>query len=235
MPPKTPDPGWKTGEQLEFLFAHLPDFRACQDDKTLGDFWEKLFNDWYDKWPLPHVMSEAHGSVENTRIMLRKEKNAVRGNSLSHLHRTNLVFPQQIKTWFNNRGRGGDSVKARKDLKLDTNEKRKLAPVQAYCSYAWATLQPIVLARWEGQKMTTTFNDDEDPLEPPSKEPPIPLAFKLKIAKEVFEALPIEAKAEIDLRREEDRLRLTRKISDIKNEEERIAKLQTHQKYRPLN
>jgi hypothetical protein len=152
-----------------------------------------------------------------------------------HLRHTNLTLPQKIKNWFNNRCRGGDGA-GRGDLKLDGNEKRKLASVQAYCSYAWeSTLRAIVLKRWEEQKTSATFEDDEDPPEdpdaPPSPESCIPLAFKLKVAKELFEKLSAEEKKVIDARREEAQKRLTRKIRDIKDEEERVAKLKTHQKY----
>ena len=76
-------------------------------------------------------------------------------------------FLQRIKQWFNNRCRGSDSGKGgRGELKLDIGEKRKLAAVQAYCTYAWDSLRPIVLTRWDQQKKSDTFDDDEDPPEP---------------------------------------------------------------------
>lgn len=127
-----------------------------------------------------------------------------------------------------------DSVRgSRGDLKLDTNGKRKLAPVQAYCSYAWPTLRPIVLTRWEQQKRTDTFDDDDDPPvgEEYSPEACIPLAFKLKIAKELYDGLTAEEKKEIDRRREEDKKKMYRKIPEIDDDEERNAKLRIHQKY----
>jgi hypothetical protein len=142
---------------------------------------------------------------------------------------------QQIKTWFNNRGRGPESAKIRGDLKLDNNGRRKLAAVQAYCSYAWtSTLRPIVLSRWEQQKASTTFADDDDPVPEPGASPDeayIPLSFKLKIAKEMFDQLSQQQKKEIDDRREEDRDKLYRKIPDIPDEEERKEKLRTHLRY----
>jgi hypothetical protein len=147
-----------------------------------------------------------------------------------------LTLAKQIKNWFNNRGRRAESAKAgRGDLKLDTNVKRKLAPLQAYCSHAWeTTLKPIVLTRWEQQKTSTTFADDDDPSEDADGAPAeacIPLAFKLKIAKELFDGLTQEEKDEIDVRREEDWKKLYRKIPKIDDEGERIAKLMIHKKY----
>ena len=141
---------------------------------------------------------------------------------------------QQIKNWFNNR-RGTDSEKVRGSLKLDANEKRKLAPVQAYCSYTWvSTLRPIVLARWQQQKATITFVDEDDPTPDPSVPPEeacIPLSFKLDIAKEMYNGLTQQQKDEIDVRREEDQQKRRRKITEITNDEEREEKLQLHQKY----
>lgn len=121
-------------------------------------------------------------------------------------------------------------------MKLDVNGKRKLAALQAYCSYAWSTLRPIVLARWAAQKTSATFEDEDDPpqaAEGSTDHPDgcIPLSFKLKVAKELYAQLPAEAKKEIDRRREEDRQKLYRRIIDIDDEGERNAKLQVHQKY----
>ena len=144
------------------------------------------------------------------------------------------MFVQQIKQWFNNRCHGSDSAKAtRGDLKLDIGEKRKLVPVQAYCSYAWdSSLRAIVLTRWEQQKKSATFHDDEDPPEDvDDAEEYIPLAFKLKIAKEVYDGLSSDEKKDIDRRHEEDRKKMYRRVFDIDDNEEQIDKLRTHQRY----
>ena len=155
-------------------------------------------------------------------------------------HYSNSTFVQQIKNWFSNRCRGVDNSKVgRGDLKLDLNTRRKLAPTQAYCSYAWDSgLREIVLARWEQQKASATFDDDEDPPEDAdglSTEACIPLAFKLKIVKEVYEGLTADQKKAIDVRRDEDRKKLYRSPHEIEDNGERIAKLEAHQRYRPLN
>lgn len=127
----------------------------------------------------------------------------------------------------------------RGDLKLDVNEKRKLAPLQAYCSYAWhSTLRPIVLTRWEQQKGTLTFNDDEDPPEDAEGSPEeacIPLSFKLKIARELYDQLTKEQKKMINDQREEDKKKMGRRVTDIDDDEERHLKLRVHQRYPDLS
>ena len=121
-------------------------------------------------------------------------------------------------------------------MKLDYNrKKRKRAALQAYCSYAWkSTLRPIVLTRWEQERKTVTFDDDDDPSEDgdaPPEEAHIPLTFKLKIAKELYKQLSPAEKKDIDDRREADKNKMYRKITQIDDDDERHAKLRKHQKY----
>ena len=153
---------------------------------------------------------------------------------VQHPHDANSAIVQQIVRWFHNRCRAA-SAKGRGDLKLDAGDKRKLAPVQAYCSYAWeSTLRRVVLKRWNEQKATMVCSDDDDPpedAEGPPEEVCIPLSFKLQIAKEYYEKLSDEEKKEIDRRREEDRGKLYRTISQIPEDSERIAKLAIHKGY----
>ena len=108
-------------------------------------------------------------------------------------------------------------------MKLNQNEKRKLAPAQAYCTYAWESgLRDIVLARWEEQRSTSDEDDPTTSL--------IPIDFKLKIAKEVYESLDPEEKKAVDARRERDRKQLYMLVQDIQDVEERDKKLAMHQK-----
>lgn len=92
----------------------------------------------------------------------------------------------------------------------------------------------MVLVRWEQQKKSATFEDDEDPLsdtDVSSVEGCIPLAFKLKVAKELYDSLSAEEKKAINLRREEDRKKLYRTIPQITDPGERKAKLELHERY----
>ena len=119
-------------------------------------------------------------------------------------------------------------------MKLDVNEKRKLTAVQAYCSYGWSsTLRPIILTRWAQQKTSATFDDDEDPPEDAEGTPEeacIPLTFKLKIAKELYDGLSSDEKKDIDCRREEDRKKMYHRIPEIDEVDERHKRLQAHQR-----
>lgn len=90
MSPKPADPGWKTGEQLEFLLRRWEDFKRTQNAKTLDKFWPRVFEDWYTNWPISSSPSLAltHGTVEEGRLKLQKAKNTVRPNFYPlHLHR----------------------------------------------------------------------------------------------------------------------------------------------------
>ena len=80
MPPKTSDPGWKTGEQLEFLLSCWKSFKIAQNAKRLDQFWQRVFDEWYSRWPIPSPRASHAGEPpENLRLMAQKEKNAVRG------------------------------------------------------------------------------------------------------------------------------------------------------------
>ena len=233
MPPKVDREEWKSGEQLEFLLFHESGFKLCQDAKKLDRFWLRTFEEWYRRWPLPSPSSTLPEKDRSAALLAaQKEKNTVRDSlHLPPLYHTNPILVQQIKSWFNNRGRG--TAKIRGDMKLDINEGRKLAALQAYCSYEWATLRPKVLARWEQQKKTTTFSDEDDPptdVDVSNTEGCIPLAFKLSVVKSYFDKLGKEERREIDRRREEERNKLHRKLSEITNEGDRVEKLLVHER-----
>jgi len=120
-------------------------------------------------------------------------------------------------------------------LRLGAADKRKLAPVQAYCAYAWDLgLRDTVISEWNKEKRTYMLFDDEDPapgssdtLDPGSH---IPLAFKLKVAKEAYGKLSEEEKKEVDCRREQERDKLYRLVTEITDVEERNKKLLSHEK-----
>ena len=135
--------------------------------------------------------------------------------------------------WFHDRARAG-SKSTRADLRLGQGDKRKLAPVQAYCTYAWDSgLRETVIARWEEQKLSYMSPDEDDPTtdstDTPGSAPHIPINFKLKVAREVYNSLTTEQKKELDDRREEERNKVYRTIQDITDVEERDEKLSLHQ------
>lgn len=106
-----------------------------------------------------------------------------------------------------------------------------LAPVQAYCAYAWESgLREVVISRWEKDKLSHMSTDEDDPT-PGSVTGPashIPINFKLKIAKEIYNKLTDEEKKEINTRREDERKKLYRTIPEINDPEEREKKLLMH-------
>ena len=239
MPPKPTRTDWKTGDQLEFLFGYWRAFKTAQDAKALEPFWNRVFEEWFHEWPVHVTLDEIRefGPMD-APVMHKKEKKAVRNSFVTHLNLANTPL-QKIKQWFHNHGRGGtDTARgSRGELKLDVGEKRKLAAVQAYCSYAWnVSLRNIVITRWQQDRGSRTFDDDEDPQgDGNTMEECIPLAYKLEIAKEVYKGLSADEKKDIDRRREEDRKKMYRRISDIDDDAERLEKLQNHQKYFSLS
>lgn len=75
--------------------------------------------------------------------------------------------------------------------------------------------------------------DDDDPtadsIETPGSGSHIPIDFKLKIAKEVYNELSEEEKKQVDDRREDEWKKMYRLIPEITDAEEREEKLRVHQ------
>ena len=110
-----------------------------------------------------------------------------------------------------------------------------LAPAQAYCTYAWEEgLREIVIARWEQQKLSYMSADEDDPAadqnDAPGSGSHIPIDFKLKVAREVYNSLSPEQRKLVDERREEDRDKVYRAVQEIKDIGEKNEKLTLHQK-----
>ena len=74
-------------------------------------------------------------------------------------------------------------------------------------------------------------SDEDDPV-PGSVGPgaSIPINFKLKIAREVYNSLSTKEKKLVDDHHQEDRSKLYRSIADISDVEERVKKLALHKK-----
>lgn len=131
-----------------------------------------------------------------------------------------------MRTYYHNQARP-NSKSSKSDLGLDQNEKRKLAPAQAYCTYAWDSgLKEIVIARWNEEQSNATANGAASARTSNSN---IPIDFRLKIAKEVYEALPPAERKQIDDRREREWRRIYQPICDIQDDAERDEKLALHE------
>ena len=87
LPPPPPPPpparptrtGWKTGEQLEFLLSHWASFKRSQNNKTLDQFWPRVFDQWHRNWQITpsRASCREYGNPENARLMLQQSKNTV--------------------------------------------------------------------------------------------------------------------------------------------------------------
>ena len=160
----------------------------------------------------------------------RVETNLVRILPLIDLRPFIYIPFQRIRTWYHNHSRPSSRA-TKSDLRLSQNEKRKLAPAQAYCAYAWDNgLRDIVIARWDEQKHLHMCADEDDPPAALVRAPGshIPIDFKLKIAREVYGTLSPEEKKRVDDRREEGRMKLYRTIPEIEDPIEREKKLELH-------
>ena len=233
--PKLPRTAWKTGEQLEYLLSQWPAFISHQTAGKLDRFWPHVYDTWYKNWPInptPQALKQ-HGMREEAILMLRSENNQVRITEFYPHPLITHVPRQRIRTWFHNQARPSSRT-AKSDLRLNQNEKRKLAPAQAYCTYAWNSgLKETVIELWENQKRSDMFTDEDDPspesIGAPDSGDHIPINFKLKVAKDAYNKLSPEEKKQVDERREEDRKKLYRSIQDIESINERDEKLILHQ------
>ena len=124
--------------------------------------------------------------------------------------------------WYHNRARPTPKT-TKSSLRLQKAEKRKLAPAQAYCTYAWDSgLKEIVTARWKQEKQP-----------PPNAEAStsnsIPIDFKIKIAKEIYGALPADEKQKVLDRIEADHKKVHQPIRAISDITEKDKKLSAHE------
>lgn len=77
--PKPSRMAWKTEEQLEHMVTYWGSFLTHQNAGTLERFWPRVYDGWYQRWPItPSSESiKEHGSRENAILALRSENNNV--------------------------------------------------------------------------------------------------------------------------------------------------------------
>ena len=71
---------WKSDDQVNYLISHWLDFKAHQAAGALDRFWPRVFDGWYQKWPVtstPEAVAE-YGSPANAVLALRLGTNSVR-------------------------------------------------------------------------------------------------------------------------------------------------------------
>ena len=105
------------------------------------------------------------------------------------------------------KGQGSSASKS-----LTTGPPKKKAPLQAYVKYYWESkIKQVVIDRWAPTPETDLFGQIEngedqvawEAMGPMEKN--IPLWFRMRVARDLYEAEPDEIKAEVDRRREEER------------------------------
>jgi hypothetical protein len=43
---------WTSDEQKDWLTSMLPSYIASRASDSPSDFWDRLFEDWFEKWPI---------------------------------------------------------------------------------------------------------------------------------------------------------------------------------------
>ena len=78
-----PKKSWVTKEQQEWLFDQLSDLRKAQDARTVPTFFERIYREFHDEWPVPSLTPEeiagAGGEEEKVRTTKEKASEAVSG------------------------------------------------------------------------------------------------------------------------------------------------------------
>ena len=57
-----PKKSWASQEQLDWLYAKLPDFRIAQEAKTTPSFFLKFFKEFHEQWPVPSPTPEENAA-----------------------------------------------------------------------------------------------------------------------------------------------------------------------------
>ena len=234
--PKPSKTSWKTEEQTEYILSHYSGYITYQASGSLNRFWPIVYDGWYKEWPITPTpaMAREHGSPAKALLALRTENNRVSTTTkTTPVPLTICTLDQKIRAWFHNRARL-TSKTSKSGLRLHKAEKRKLAPAQAYCTYAWDSgLKEIVTTRWE-QENQLPSDAEEGGLTTESAEAStsntIPIDFKVKIAKEIYEALPPDKKRNVLNRIEDDHRKTYQPIRHISDPAEKDKKLSAHEK-----
>ena len=219
------------------MLSHWSGYIAHQTSKSLDRFWLPVFDGWYQQWPitLTPAMTRKHGSCANAERVLRKDNNKVSTiKKLPSVLLTICAPYQKIHAWFHNCARTTPKT-TKASLRLHKADKRKLAPAQAYCTYAWDSgLKEVIAARWKQEKQPPPNTEEDDSATESADAPTpnsIPIHFKIKIAKEVYDALPANEKKKILNRIKEDHKKMYQPVRAISDLTEKDKKLFVHEKF----
>jgi hypothetical protein len=78
-----PKQSWASKEQLDWLYAQLPDFRMAQEAKTTPSFFTKMYKEFHTLWPVAALTSEEiaadDGNEEKAQTTKEKASESVSG------------------------------------------------------------------------------------------------------------------------------------------------------------
>jgi hypothetical protein len=188
-----------------------------QARKTQGQFFPPLYEEYFTLWPLvptPERIEAARGKVEVALAKLRMFEEHVRDLALPKMISI-LNATQRMYRWMQNRTRtkhGGNGQGSSASLNLTTGPQRKKAAVQLYVKSYWETkVKPEVIKLWAPTPETDLFGEIDngedqvawEAMTPMEKN--IPLWFKMKVGRALYDAESEEVKAEIDRVRSQDK------------------------------
>lgn len=63
--------GWATDEQGAFLKSQIPSFLSSKSANSRGDFWPPLWEQYFDRWPVPDAEADdsSNGEGEDTDMV----------------------------------------------------------------------------------------------------------------------------------------------------------------------
>ncbi|KAF9779307.1 hypothetical protein BJ322DRAFT_1113652 [Thelephora terrestris] len=177
-----------TPEQKRWLTEKYKIFLVHCDRKTPGLFFPALYEEYFTLWPPPVLAVEGvQGPRNNSAIANAKARTTEEHNG----------------------GINGQGSSA--GLNLTVGPPKRKAPVQTYVKYNWATkVKPEVIKLWAPTPEADLFGEIDngedqvawEAMMPMEKN--IPLWFKMKVGRELYEAESDEVKAQIDQLRDRD-------------------------------
>ena len=201
----------------KWLVENYPQFLDHQAKKTTSQFFPSLYEEYFSKWPpapTEEEVNEANGKVDVAVAKVRKFEERVRGFELKPLIHSTDHDHQRIYHWMHNRTRSKHGVKGQgpsTTLNLTARRPKKRAALQVYVKYNWESkIKQEVINLWAPTQETDLFGEIDNGKEhiaweamtPMEKN--IPLWFRMKVGRKLYEAESEEVKAEVDRRREQE-------------------------------
>jgi hypothetical protein len=230
-----------TPEQKHWLVGKYDIFKVHQERKTSGQFFPALYEEYFALWPLtptPEGIEAAGGNLEIALAKLRRFEEHVRDFVLIK-HDLHFKRSQRMYRWMPNRARtkhGANGQGSATGLNLTIGPPRKKAAVQLYVKCYWESkVKPEVIKLWAPTPETDLFGEIDngedqvawEAMTPMEKN--IPLWFKMKVGRALYDAESDEIKGKIDRVRALDKeVAVAAELSTVTfaTEEERMRAMQ---------